>query len=137
MIEAIYFPDAVTVACSAIGAGLPSGVSAFGRIPKTRPARFVRVLRLGGTRRDRFVDNATLSIEAWAGTDQSSAELAALARAALNACEGAVIDGATIYTITELSGPANLPDPLSDQSRHTWTVQVAIRGTTDLPGDSA
>lgn len=137
MIETIVFPDAVLVACAAIQAGLPSGVTAYGRIPKTRPARFVRVLRLGGTRRDRFVDNATLSIEAWAGTDQASALLASVARAALNAHEGSVVGGATVYTITELSGPANLPDPLSDQSRHTWTVQVAIRGTTDLPGDSA
>lgn len=129
MIETIVFPDAVTTAIAAVAPGLPSGVVAYGRVPDPRPARFVRILRIGGTRRDRFTDNATLTIEAWAATDQASATLANTVRAALNAAEGSVVAGAALYTVTELSGPANLPDPVSDQSRHTWTVQIALRGS--------
>jgi len=130
--ETIVFADPVTVTIAALNAGLAGagqpGVTAYGRVPNPRPSKFVRVLRLGGPRRDLVTDAAMLTIEAWADNDPDSAALAQAARAVVNAMEGKVIAGTTVYTVTEFSGPGNLPDPDTTQSRHTWIVEVATRG---------
>jgi hypothetical protein len=40
---------------------------------------------------------------------------------------GTVVGTTVIYKVTEFSGPANSPDPISATPRHTWTVEVACR----------
>ena len=120
MIEAIVFPDAVELVCDHLRIQLaPTPV--VSRVPTTRPAAFVKVTRVGGVRRNLVTDEPTLTIEAWAATEQAAHDLSQLARAHVYAMPG---DG-DVYRVTEFSGPALLPDPLSDQPRFSFTVAVA------------
>lgn len=97
-------------------------------VPNPRPARFVTVRRIGGARLNLVADNPTITIEAW-GTDEADAhDLCQLARTFVYAMRGTVHDGVGIYRIGEFGGPANLPDPLSDQPRYSCTMTVACRG---------
>ena len=98
------------------------------RVPNPRPARFVLVFRTGGPSVNVVTDAAQLTIEAWAATDYDAHDLAQAARAILSGIEGTVSGGVTVYGIDEFSGPANLPDPESDQSRYTWSTVVNVRG---------
>lgn len=131
-IELVVFPDVVVATLAALTDRLPelgyTGVSAVGWIPKPRPARFVRVLRVGGVADGLVVDDALVVVEAWAGSAYESSALAQACRAVVHGMAGQVIDGVTVYTVTESGGLANLPDPESDQSRHTFTVEVSCRG---------
>lgn len=98
------------------------------KVPNPRPASWVKVTRVGGPRRDLVTDHPMLVVEAWDDDDADARDLLQLARAHVDAMRGQVIDDVTVYGITEVGGPANLPDPTSDQPRWTFTVQVAIRG---------
>lgn len=130
--QRILFPD---VAAAVIGA-LNDQLDDFGfaavpvrsRVPNPRPSRFVLVFRTGGPRVNVVTDAAQLTIEAWAANDSDAHDLAQAARAILSGLEGTVTGGVTLYGIDEFSGPANLPDPESDQSRYTWTTSVNARG---------
>lgn len=102
-------------------------------VPNPRPASFVRVIRSGGVSRDVVVDEAMLIIECWASTDEDAADLATVVRALLNAMHGTVVDDVQCYRVREVSGPADLPDGLSDQVRLTWMVTVETRGTELSP----
>lgn len=124
--EAIVFPDAVAVVCTFLTEMLDERVEP--RIPNPRPARFVVVQRVGGPRRNLVVDEALLTIEAWGINEADAHDLAQLARAWVNAMPGEVIDDATVYLVTEASGPQLLPDPLSGQPRYSFTTAVAMRG---------
>lgn len=123
MIETIVFPDAVSIVCDHLRTEL-SPTPAVSRVPTTRPDTFVRVQRVGGVRRNLVTDEATLTVEAWAATEQAAHDLSQLARAHVYAMPG---DG-DVYRVTEISGPSLLPDPLSDQPRYSFTVAVATVG---------
>lgn len=97
-------------------------------VPNPRPARWVRVRRVGGPRRDLVTDQPLLVVEAWDDDDADARDLLQLTRARVDAIEGQVFDGVTVYGVTEVGGPGSLPDPTSDQPRWTFTVQVALRG---------
>lgn len=105
-------------------------LSTVNRIPNPRPAEFVRVLGVGGVTRDRVTDVPTLAVEAWASTRSRAAELAQQVRAIMHSLEGASTAGYAVLEVTEFAGPADLPDPLSDQHRYTATYAVAIRTET-------
>ena len=98
-------------------------------VPNARPATFARVLRTGGPR-EGVLDLVQLTIESWAGpADGDVAETnAQIVRRHVNNMVGATLGSYPVYKVVELSGPAELPDPLSDSRRVTWSVQVWIRG---------
>lgn len=123
MIEAIVFPDAVELVCDELRARLDT-VHVGSQVPTTRPTSFVRVTRVGGVRRSLVADEATLTVESWASTEQAAHDLNQLCRAYLYAMPG---DG-FVYRITEIGGPAFLPDPDSDQPRFSFTAAVVTRG---------
>lgn len=100
------------------------------RTPNPRPAVFAKVLGVGGTRRDRVTDVPTLAVEAWADTRSRAAALAQELRACLYSLEGTSAAGYVIQEVVEFAGPADLPDPLSDQFRYSATYAVAIRTET-------
>ena len=79
---------------------------------------------------DFVVDNAQLSIDCWAERDDDLADLMAEVRGLVLAMHGVVVDGAQVYRVTEVGGPADIPDPVSDMPRMRWTVQVQLRGDT-------
>lgn len=130
--ERILFPDAVAAVISALNAQLPdlgfTGVPVRTKVPNPRPARFITVFRTGGPRLNIVVDSAQVTVEAWAADGGSAHDLAQAARAIINSLEGTSVSGTLMYGINEFSGPADLPDPESGQSRYTWSTSVNTRG---------
>lgn len=106
------------------------------RTPSDRPERWLLVRQIGARRRDVVTEVSTLTIEGWSGTElapqPSDAELIVrTARALLWAARGQVIgttDPTTLSSVVDVAGPADLPDPASNQPRWTCTVDVALRG---------
>lgn len=126
--QPILFPAVDSTLVAALGAVLaPVPVST--KVPNPRPVTFVIVRRVGGTRAGLVADEALITVEAWADTDPAAHDLAQIARARLGALEGTVAGGVTIYRVGESSGPQDLPDPDSNQSRYTQTFTVTVRGT--------
>jgi hypothetical protein len=123
VIETIVFPDAVQLVCDHLRTRLAT-IPVGSQVPTDRPATFVRIVRVGGVRRNLVTDEATLTIEAWAATEQAAHDLSQLARAYVHAMLG----GGDVYRVTEFSGPALLPDPLSDLPRYSFTVAIATVG---------
>lgn len=128
------FPDAPDVIAEAIQvrhrAAFGSQLVTTNRIPSPRPAEFVRVLLVGGSRRDLVTDVPTLAVEAWAEKRSRASALAQEVRAVIASLEGATFDGYTVQDVDEYAGPGDLPDPLSDQARYSGTYAVAIRSET-------
>lgn len=131
MAEVIAFPDVEDALVTYLTAELAARgdtASVHVRVPTTRPDRFVRVPRLGGQQASLVVDNPTIAVECWAKTDAQAAGLARLTRALIRALRGQTTAGVTFYDVTEFAGPANLPDPDSNQSRYVFTVALQTRG---------
>lgn len=130
--ERILFPDAAAAAMGALNTQLPAlgftSIPVRSHVPNPRPARFVLVFRTGGPRANLVTDGAQLTIEAWAATEADAHDLAQAARAIINSLQATITGGVTVYGVTELGGPANLPDPVSEQSRFTWSTIVNVRG---------
>ena len=133
MAERIDFPDPEAVLCAFLTAqnvsGTYAGVKAATKVPATRPARFLRVFSVGGfdptivTAVTRFV------VEGWGSTESVAQGLCARAVAQIVAAARAGVMGSTTVTSANVvSRPQNLPDPDSNQSRYTATVEVAMRG---------
>ena len=131
--EVILFPDVITIVASYLRAQLPSygytGIHVGARVPEERPARFVRVDRVGGSRPNLVTDAATVLIESWAADEPAAHALAQKCRALVHAMQGTVQSGVPIGRVDEFAAPATLPDPTSDQARATQTLQVNLRGT--------
>ncbi len=130
--ERILFPDAAAAAIGALNAQLGAlgftGVPVRSRVPNPRPTRFLLVFRTGGPAVNVVTDAAQLTVEAWATSDVEAHDLAQVARAIVTGIEGTVTGGVTVYGVDELGGPGYLPDPVSAQSRFTFTVTVHVRG---------
>ena len=119
--------DATAVVIEIVDAATTAAVHQ--RVPDPRPAEFVLVRRVGGIRQNRVSDEATILIEAYSASEEEAHDLAQVARQAIHEARGQVVSGATIGRTAELSGPGNLPDPLSDQPRYVQTITVALRGS--------
>lgn len=123
MAEGVLFPDVELAVCNALRnplINLPVGV----KVPTTRPAEFVRVLRTGGFAESLRSEAAQITVEAWAQTETRASLILSQCRAVLNRSEGA------LFGVIEMSGPANLPDPTTAQIRYTMSFQVRARGTS-------
>lgn len=127
MPDVVIFPDAEHVVLDFLHDEL-GDVDVGNFVPKPRPERFVLVRRLGGPRMNEVADNAMLGIEAWGENLGDAQDLIQWCRALIHSMSGQIVAGVTVYRVTEIGGPAQLPDPLSDQPRYVFTVQVAMRG---------
>jgi hypothetical protein len=103
------------------------------KIPNPRPPVFVLARRLGGVRQAYVCDSAQIGIECFAQADEDAHDLVQLVRGHLGALAGTTQGGTPVYEVLELAGPADLPDPLSDQSRYVCSVAIATRGTASTP----
>jgi hypothetical protein len=129
MPEIVVFPDAVYEVGSYLASRLTARGDAtpvYSRVPNPRPATFVRVIRTGGPRRNLVVDDAQITVEAWAATDEAAHDLAQLCRAILLASPG---DSDLIRDVGEVGGPGLQPDPDSNTPRYVFTHLVALRGS--------
>lgn len=130
MAEAIAFPDAEAVAYSWLTAQLAarSDTAAVGTMkPGDGTTRFVRVLRVGGPRRNMVQDDAMVVFDCYDAEQVDASNLATLVRALVGAMVGETVDGHMVYDVTEVGGPANLPDEFGNP-RYTYTAQILLRG---------
>jgi len=135
MPEVVVAPDSETLVVQYLTAELAARspwttTKAYTKVPATRPASFVRVLRTGGTR-DRFIDRPTLTLESWATSAITASSLAEMVRGLMFAIDQVTYSARTyqFYDPQEFSGPANLPDPDSGMERYTETFSVGVRAT--------
>jgi hypothetical protein len=129
--EVILFPDAAAIIVDWLRPELAdrgSDVPVMSRVPSPAPRKFVTVRRGGGTLDTLVTDAATLFVECWAGTEEAAMDLAQLSRALIHSMQGTLQNETQVYRVQEFSGPALLPDPVSDQPRVVFTVQVQLRG---------
>jgi hypothetical protein len=96
-------------------------------IPPQRPAEFVIVPRIGGSRRDLVTDSVTIGLEAWAQTPSAALVLCQLVRGAIFALPGQTISGLTVYRVQELVGPRLAADPDSGIPRYLTAVTIDAR----------
>jgi hypothetical protein len=126
--DPITFPEMTALVALHLVDQIEDPVYAY-RLPEARPARFVFVVRTGGPRRNIVTDQAQITVESWAETDEDAANLGQQVRGILNALPGTSIEGVPIYRVDEASGLADLPDPVSSQPRTTQTFSIAARGS--------
>lgn len=129
----VLFPAADTIIVLAVRAALAARgdtATVASIVPNPRPDRLITVHRTGGPRRDHVTDNPLLTVQCWAPADTDAHDLAQIARAVIGALRGTSSLGVAVYAVHELSGPALFPEPNSALPRYTFTVQVALRGST-------
>jgi hypothetical protein len=132
MPTSLLFPDAVAVTSTYLRAGLAAAGQAVPvvlRVPNPRPDKFVRIQRTGGPEVfTRVMDGAQLTVDCWAATDADAMDLAQLSRKLIHDMAGTVQSGVSVHRVVEFGGPSDLPDPVSESPRVTFTVQVQMRG---------
>jgi hypothetical protein len=123
----VIFPDAVLVTIEYLRSVLPD-LTTVSRVPNPRPAEFVRIERLGGTRRNLILDRPRIDVECWSDSEGAAADLAGIVRPYMLAMAGKRGD-TTVYNVAEVSGPMWLPDSVSGQPRYSFAVEFSTRGT--------
>ncbi|MFI8853684.1 hypothetical protein ACIGW3_26310 [Streptomyces sp. NPDC053499] len=132
--QPIAFPDGVAVVIDYLRSRLADHgwpVPVGTRVPDPRPPSFVRLERVGGTRRDLVTDGPRLTVECWGPTEEAAADLATVARALVFALPG--WRGAAVYAVADVGGPNTSPDPVSDQPRVVFSVEAEMRGAALTP----
>lgn len=125
--EVIVFPDAEAVVITHLKTQI-AGLQISTMVPKTRPKRFVKVTRVGGTKIRLNADSPMLTFECWEETTKKAHDLCQLVRAHLHAMAGHEVAGEWVYRVQEVGGPAYFPDPTSDTPRYQITVMVDLKG---------
>lgn len=134
----VVFPDIRTALINRIKEeaahfGYPA-LEVQAKIPADRPDMFVTVYRTGGPATQLVIDLAQITIECWAPTDVAAHDLAQVVRGIIHACRNQRFGGVQIYSVDELSGPQDLPDPnAAHQARWTWSMQIGSRGNVAQP----
>lgn len=123
----VEFPDAVLVTMTYLRAVLPD-VHIDHAVPASPPEAFVRVKRIGGARRNLFLDRPRVDIQCWAATEGDAADLMLRTRPLVLAMAGKR-SGTTIYQVTEVSGPMPLWDSATGQPRYAFAVDFSMRGS--------
>lgn len=114
------FPDSEALAVAFLHSRLaPLHVGT--KVPKERPAEFVRVWRTGGAAANRVLDQPTLTIQAWG---PNSFEL-------IRVCREAFLNEYTqmplVRGVEEITGPYYDPDPGSNSDRYSCNMQLQVR----------
>ncbi|WP_240801624.1 hypothetical protein [Streptomyces sp. A1136] len=126
----VLMPDAVAVVTGYLRARLAArGDTApvGSRVPSPRPARFVRIERIGGPASSPVTDRPRLDVHCWGADEVSAHDLMQLCRALLGAARGAY--SGTTLARPAVGGPQWLPDPASGQARFAFTFDITLRGT--------
>lgn len=126
MSEPVVFPDVEALLVRALPD--PLGVAVSTRVPNPRPDSFVRVSRVGGTRRDYVTDEPIVVVECWAADEVAASYLGRTAHAHVFALAQTDVDGDYVRAVREVGGLQSFPDPLSKSPRYQFTVQLQTRG---------
>lgn len=123
MNELIVFPNVEALIVQVLTDELATRLPGVGVGTKLKPGDFVRVTRTGGPKETLISEQAIVLLEAYAESGLRAFEILSIARAVLNAQDG------QIFGVIEISGPANLPDPTTSQTRFTQTFGARVRGS--------
>lgn len=130
-VEPIMFPDAGAALIEYLNEELAARgdtATVHRSVPDPRPARFLTVYRIGGTRRGVVLDVPRYAVDGWDSTPEGAHDLLMTARALIGAAEGRTLAGVQFYRVTEVGGPIDLPDPASEQARWSYQPELAVRG---------
>ena len=105
-----------------------TSIAAGPTVPNPRPGEFVEVMRTGGARPSMVTETAQVTVLTSAATRERAEVLANEARSVMDRIR--VVDGHTVYAVSEVGGPAWSPDPDTDRPRFQFTVILHIRLTT-------
>ena len=118
------FPDAEALVLAFLKP-VVSPVAVHVKVPKTRPATFVRAWRSGGASINRVLDRPMITVQAWATDSVGASELAM-------ACRDAFLHDYTrmplVRGVEEVTGLYFDPDPDTGIDRYTFTIQLMVRG---------
>lgn len=126
------FPDIEDELKTVFADGLT--VPAVTVVPNPRPATFVQVLRTGGPRMTFKSDGPILTVTAWAPTRSAAAQLLNEARSLLYTLRGELLPTSErpVYSVAELGGPVNDPDPVSKTPRMSIVVRLHVGGAAPV-----
>lgn len=101
--------------------------------PNPQSGRVVLIRRTGGVQgRDlHVVDQAWLTVEAFAATPFITAELAHRTYGVLRAMAGQQVSGTTCYRVQTVAAPASVPADEGVTPRFVFTVQAGFRMNVD------
>ena len=98
-----------------------AGLAVTTKIPNPRPAEFVRVRRMGGTRLNLVQENPLIYVECWGPSDYDAFLLAQDVWARMDA-----LDGEPWCHSTGLASPLSNSDPDSGTDRYTFTANMVV-----------
>ncbi|MFF2189240.1 hypothetical protein [Streptomyces sp. NPDC058155] len=127
----VEFPDAAEVFTRYLREQLAArgdAVHVGTKVPAARPARFVRVERIGGARVDRITDRPRLDVHCWGPDEGAAWDLTMVVRALALAIPG--WRGAVAYDVAEVGGPNLLTDQATSLPKYAFAVEVSLRGKT-------
>lgn len=129
MVEILVPPSGVAFAVAFLKAQfLEHGESAEvgSKVRDPRPARFVKVRLMGGTRSDVVRYAPMLTFECWAGDGIDAESLGNLTEALINSLPDLSPD---CTRVVEVGGLIDQPDPDSGSPRYVFTKQVYLRSS--------
>ena len=98
------------------------------RVPKERPASFVRVQVVGGNVDNVAFEAPRLLVECWGGTQGEAVALARSAWAHIAASRGTFVGSAFVLS-ANVSRPVNFPDPDTSSPRYQFTADLRVAMT--------
>lgn len=143
MADLLLFANAQDIAITYLRAALADrdedvaqGAAVSATVPTTRTGTettpLVVVRRVGGLTDGRVVDVPRLDFMVWHATEFKAERLAQIVRSlVLFDLPGQVVNGHTVYGVTEFSGPAQFPDPAGSAAPiYLFTAEPQIRGAS-------
>lgn len=91
------------------------------KVPKTRPAEFVRVWRTGGAAANRVLDQPIITVQAWGVNSHD------LIRQCREWLFNEYVLMPLVRGVEETTGPYFDPDPGSNEDRYSCSVQLQVR----------
>lgn len=117
------FPDVKWLVIKYLNEELDTPV--YSRVPKHRPASFIRILLAGGTGQiDPALEEVAVTIESWDSDEHQAFVHAEQARQALRHIH--LVGDNPVYRYREWGPPVDLPDE-SGQWRYTFTFSIRLR----------
>lgn len=97
-------------------------------VPAQRPTRFVRLVRVGGTRSNLITDRPRVVAECWDTTGTGAADLAALVRALITGLAPGYVSDIWVDKVIDM-GISFSPDPDTNLPRYLVPAELHVTGT--------
>lgn len=95
------------------------------QLPNPRPAKFVRVQRIGGDEKNMIQERPFILVECWGSTQTEAWTLAAACWEALRGREPLEHNGFELLE-RRVSSPVNYPDPSTTSPRYQFQLQTTV-----------